>query len=66
MSHFLRESLAFWLLAAAVSLPENSWLFIGGELMGNMLSVVGCVLLLWAMTLVYARDTGISRACLLL
>lgn len=35
MSHFLRESLFFWLLAAAVNLSENSWLFIGGRLDGK-------------------------------
>lgn len=35
MSHFLRESLAFWLLAADVSLSEDSWLFTGGALDGK-------------------------------
>lgn len=35
MSHFLRESLAFWLLAAGVSLSEDRWLFIGGALDGK-------------------------------
>jgi len=34
--------------------------------MGNMLLVVGCVLLVWAMVLVCAMDTGTSRVCLLL
>jgi len=31
MSHFLRESRAFWLLADGVSLSEDSWLFTGGR-----------------------------------
>lgn len=35
MSHFLRESLAFWLLAAGVSLSEDRWLFIRGGLGGK-------------------------------
>lgn len=35
MFHFLRESLAFWSLAAGVSLSEDSWLFIEGGLDGK-------------------------------